>query len=79
MSILNDDRVTEIDGGFRVVNAEFGPVKVMRDGLDWAVYFDHSTLEHRIPSRGMSGSRSSRVEESIEWALRADPFVEVAP
>lgn len=78
MSILNDPRVSEIDGGYRVTNDEFGPVKVLRDGPDWAVFFNSSTLEHRIPQFGMLGSGSSQVEETIEWALRTEALTEVS-
>lgn len=78
MSILNDPRVTEIDGGYRVINDEFGPVKVYRDGPDWAVFFDRSTQERRIPQFGMLGSGSSQVEETIKWALRVDAPTEVS-
>lgn len=78
MSILNDPRVTEIDGGYRVINDECGPLKVLRDGPDWAVFFDSSTAEHRVPQFGVSGSRSSRVEETVEWALRTEATAEVS-
>lgn len=78
MSILDDPRVTEIDGGYRVVNDEFGPMKVYRDGPVWAVFFDSSTQERRIPQFGMLGSGSSQVEETIGWALRTDAPTEVS-
>lgn len=79
MSILNDPRVTEIDGGYRVVNDEFGPVKVYRDGPDWAVFFDSSTQGHRIPQFGMRGSGSSQVEETVQWALRTEAMTWARP
>lgn len=78
MSIFDNERVTEIDGGYRVINDEFGPVKVLRDGPDWAVFFDSSTLEHRMPQFGMLGSGSCDVEETIEWALRTEEITEVS-
>ena len=78
MSILNDPRVSEIDGGYRVINDEFGPVKVFQDGPDWAVFFDSSTPDHRIPQFGMLGSGSGQVEETVEWALRTDATTEVS-
>lgn len=78
MSILDDPRVTVIDGGYRVLNDEAGPVKVFRDGPDWAVFFDASTPEHRIPRHGMLGSGSSQVEETVEWALRTETTVEAS-
>lgn len=77
-SVLNDPRVSVIDGGYRVMNDESGPVKVLREGPDWAVFFDSSTSEHRIPQFGMPGSRSSDVEETIEWALRTEADAEVS-
>ncbi|WP_250029908.1 hypothetical protein [Paractinoplanes maris] len=77
-SILDDPRVSEIDGGYRVINDEFGPVKVLRDGPDWAVFFDSSTPERRIPQFGMLHSGSSRVEETVEWALRTEALTETS-
>jgi hypothetical protein len=78
MSILNDPRVTEIDGGYRVVNDEFGPVKMFQNGPDWCVYFDRSTRDDRHPQFGMLGSGSLHVEETIEWALRTEATTEVS-
>ncbi len=78
MSILNDSRVTEIDGGYRVINDESGPVRVLRAGADWAVFFDSSTPEQRSPQGGMLGSRSSNVEETVEWALRTETMTEAS-
>jgi hypothetical protein len=77
-SILNDPRVTAIDGGYRVINDECGPLKVLQEGPDWAVFFDSSTPGHPIPKLGMWGSRSSNVEETIEWALRTEATTEVS-
>jgi hypothetical protein len=76
--VMNDPRVQQIAGGYRVMNDECGPVKVFRDGPDWAVFFDSSTPEHRIPQFGMLGSGSLDVEETIEWALRTDATTEVS-
>lgn len=78
MTILDDPRVTAIDGGYRVINDEFGPVKVLRDGPDWAVFFDRSTPDDGVPRFGMLGSGSSQVEETVEWALRTDATTEVS-
>jgi hypothetical protein len=78
MSILNDPRVTPIDGGYRVMNDEFGPLKVLRDGPDWAAFFDSSTPERPAPRHGMLGSGSSQVEETVEWALRTEATTEVS-
>ncbi len=78
MSVLDDPRVTATDGGYRVINDEFGPVKVMKDGSDWVAFFDRSTQDERIPRFGMLGSRSSVVEETVEWALRTEALTEVS-
>lgn len=78
MSALNDPRVTEINGGYRVINDEAGPVKVLREGGCWVAVFDRSTPGDLTPRQGMAGSRSSRLEETIEWALRTEALTETS-